>query len=170
MLLEFSTSIAPLAFLLIVPAPLSLIPGPFGLAPPPSSTTFAEFSTRIPTLFVWIDVWRPRTWAPTCAQMWLSTIPVSLAVALPAIVRFESTNDFVRFVPSTDTATPFTLLIGHGPITNGSALVPLPDTTHWQLAKSPSEAITIGACPPSAPATPTPTVNTAQPTALMATT
>src|SRR5215469_17571711 len=42
--LLFSTSIAPLAFLLIVPAAL-LMPGPLGLEPPPSSVTLLEFST-----------------------------------------------------------------------------------------------------------------------------
>src|SRR5690242_8706879 len=124
--------------------------------------TFVEFSTRMPTLFVWIEVWVPLTCALICvppALMWLSTMPVSVAVALPAIVRFESTNDFVSLVPSIETATPFTLLIDHGPITNGSVGEPLPDTTHRQLEKSSSEAITIGACPPRAPATPTPIVN-----------
>src|SRR5690348_10250947 len=139
---------APLAFLLIVPAPFLPIPGPFGLAPPPSRMTFVECSTRIPTLFVWIEVWVPATLALICVLpvlMSLSTMPVSLGVALPAIVRFESVNDFVRFVPSIETAMPFALLIDQGPITYGSAIVPLPDTTHRQLEKSLSEAITIGA-------------------------
>src|SRR5947209_10255255 len=78
--------------------------------------------------------------------MWLRTMPVSVGLAFPAIVRFESTNDLERFVPSIETPMPPALLIDHGPITYGFAVVPLPDVTHRQLVKSLSETITIGAC------------------------
>jgi hypothetical protein len=48
MLLLSSTSMAPVKFLLIVPADPLPIPAPFGLAPPPSSVTKLEFATTIP--------------------------------------------------------------------------------------------------------------------------
>src|SRR5437588_12870108 len=88
------------------------------------------------------------------ALMWWRTMPVSVGLAFPAIVRFESTNDLERFVPSIETPMPPALLIDHGPITYGFAVVPLPDVTHRQLVKSLSETITIGPCAGLDPARP----------------
>src|SRR5215471_7298080 len=50
-----SMSMAPMKFLLIVPAG-DAIPAPFGFEPPPSSVTKLEFSTRMPIPALWIEV------------------------------------------------------------------------------------------------------------------
>src|SRR5260221_6723131 len=55
MRVEFSTSIAPEKFLLMVPADPPT-PGPCGFAPPPSRIRFEEFSTRTPTELFCSDV------------------------------------------------------------------------------------------------------------------
>src|SRR5947209_198302 len=94
----------------------------------------------MPTLLVWIDVCTPYTsatidWLPL-GLMWFRTMPVSVLVLLPAMVRFSSSNDFVRVVPSMETATPLTLLMLQGPMMYGLVVVPLPLTTQAQLAKS----------------------------------
>src|SRR5215472_44475 len=73
-------------------------------------------------------------------------MPVEVLVPFPAIVMLRITKDRVSTVPSTRIPVPSTLLIAQGPITNGSPVVPLPEVTHWQAAKSASCRITIGAC------------------------
>src|ERR1700739_2858442 len=102
-LLLFSTSIDPIACLLMVPAPDVRMPGPFGFAPPPSKVTKLEDSTAIPTPDDWIDVCAPLTTATMPCEplglMFRSTMPRPALPPLPAIVRFKSTNDLVRRAP-----------------------------------------------------------------------
>src|SRR5215467_10312595 len=141
MWLLFSTSIAPVRLRLIEPAPVPAIPAPPGFAPPPSNVTSFEESTRIPTPTDWIVVWAPSTAAKKwCAPrlMFFNTIPVEELVPLPPTVRFQITNDFVRLVPSMETATPSILLIDQGPMTNGLPTEPSPPNTQLQLTKSES--------------------------------
>src|SRR5215467_1602450 len=73
----------------------------------------------------------------------------------PSIVRLNSVKDVVSDVPSIYTAAlpERAELIVHGPMTNGSVVVPEPPVTQLHAAKSESLAMTIGACEPFAPIT-----------------
>src|SRR5262249_55116191 len=103
----------------------------------------------MPTLVVWIDVCTPYTLAAIAGLppglMWLSTIPVPVLAPLPAMVRLDRVKDFVRAVPSMETAIPSTLLMLQGPMMYGSDAVPLPLVTQPQLAKSASLWIAMAA-------------------------
>ena len=89
----------------------------------------------MPIAVVCTEVAEPETVALTVGLMCRSTMPWLVAAPLPAMVRLESVNDFVRFVPSTRTASPLALLMDHGPITYGLLAVPAPLTTHAQVGE-----------------------------------
>src|SRR3989442_3023110 len=146
MSLECSRSIPPSRLVFAVANPFAATPGPFRLRPTPSSVTWLEFVTCTPHVSLFAVVCDPET----CAT--IPGLPDGLTFAIeipsrpfPLTLRLRSTNDFVSCVPSMRTASPFALVIDHGPITYGSLLEPLPETTQWQLPKSPSVAIAMGA-------------------------
>jgi hypothetical protein len=86
-------------------------------------------------------------WLPD-GLMWLRWIPTLVA---PVTVKPESTNDFVNLVPSIETPTEGALLIANGPMTKGSAVVPVPLLMQPHEVKSESLAMVMGAWDPALP-------------------